>query len=328
MIDLVVKPLTAPFQKTIRGQLFPLVLGCQTVGADLESAAAWVRANRNQLDDQLKIHTAIVWRAFPLKTAEDFDAMVAAFGYEGFAYKDSLSNAVRVNFTERVFSANEAPCTFNIELHHEMAQTPIYPSKLFFFCQHPADTGGATALCRSDELHDILLRELPEFMSDCETKGLRYTNIMPADNDPTSGLGRSWQSTFGVDSHEGAETRMRQLHYDWEWRTDGALRTSTPVLPAVRALDANRKSFFNQLIAAFKGWKDARNDPTKSITFGDGSPMNAAAVYRAAELADTCTVDVAWQAGDLCLLDNYAAMHGRRPFTGQRKVLASLVRES
>ena len=37
------------------------------------------------------------------------------------------------------------------------------------------------------------------------------------------------------------------------------------------------------------------------------------------------TFDVPWQAGDLALVDNYVAMHGRRSFTGTRKVMASLV---
>ena len=35
--------------------------------------------------------------------------------------------------------------------------------------------------------------------------------------------------------------------------------------------------------------------------------------------------DMPWQRGDVVLVDNYVTMHGRRTFTGTRKVLASLV---
>ena len=35
--------------------------------------------------------------------------------------------------------------------------------------------------------------------------------------------------------------------------------------------------------------------------------------------------DLPWEAGDVVLVDNFVAMHGRRAFTGTRKVLASLV---
>ena len=118
---------------------------------------------------------------------------------------------------------------------------------------------------------------------------------------------------------------MASLGYVWEWLTDGDLRATTPVLPAVKDLGNGRYSFFNQLIAAFSGWKDARNDPTKAITFGDGSPLNPSDVETASSLADELTFDVPWQAGDLALVDNYVAMHGRRSFTGTRKVMASLV---
>ena len=45
----------------------------------------------------------------------------------------------------------------------------------------------------------------------------------------------------------------------------------------------------------------------------------------AIELADELSFNLAWQAGDVALIDNYLVMHGRRPFKGERRVLASLV---
>ncbi|MCL4129784.1 UNVERIFIED_CONTAM: hypothetical protein GTU68_052000 [Idotea baltica] len=260
-----------------------------------------------------------------MQTAEDFDRFIRAFNYPNFKYEDSLSNAVRVVKTDRVFTANEAPPEVTIFFHHEMAQTPIYPGKLFFFCEHAADTGGATPLCRSDVLFSMMEVQLPEFSKNCEEKGLKYTNVMPAANDPNSGMGRSWQSTLRSETKEEAEGRLKELGYSWEWLADGCLKATTPVLPAVRDLGNGRKAFFNQLIAAFKGWKDERNDPSKSITFGDGSPLDIEAVHKVAELAEEIAFDVPWQAGDVALVDNYAVMHARRTFTGTRKVMASLV---
>ena len=168
-------------------------------------------------------------------------------------------------------------------------------------------------------------QEIPEFAKACEEKGLLYTNIMPAENDPNSGMGRSWQSTFRAETKEEAESRMLELGYSWEWLEDGCLKATTPVLPAVRVLPDGRKTFYNQLIAAFKGWKDSRNDPSKAITLGDGTALDKDAVLKAADLAEEITFDVPWQNGDVALVDNYLVMHGRRTFSGTRKVLASLV---
>ena len=96
---------------------------------------------------------------------------MTAFDLPNFAYDESLSNAVRVNRTPRVFTANEAPPSVTIFLHHEMAQTPVYPSRLFFFCEQAAETGGATPICRSDVLWERLAERLPALRRDWRPRG-------------------------------------------------------------------------------------------------------------------------------------------------------------
>ncbi|HEX5470462.1 MAG TPA: TauD/TfdA family dioxygenase [Lacipirellulaceae bacterium] len=318
------KQAQVPGQQTEHEYAFPLVLLCGTPNATLADAAEWIRGRRDELLKKATQHGAILFRGLPLNSPEDCDSFVAAFGLKNFPYIESLSNAVRVNYTERIFSANEAPADVNIYFHHEMAQTPIYPAKLFFFCQKAAEEGGETPLCRSDALFEELANRCPEFARNCEQKGLRYSNVMPSDNDPKSGMGRSWKSTLRAETREQAESRLREIGYDWEWLPDDCLRATTPILPAVRALGDGRKSFFNQLIAAFQGWKDERNDPSKAIRFGDGSPLDREAVNVATELAYEMAFDLPWQQGDAVIVDNFVTMHGRRTFRGTRKVLASL----
>ena len=232
---------------------------------------------------------------------------------------------MRRNRTELVFTANEAPPTVSIFLHHEMAQTPIYPSKLFFFCEQAAATGGATPICRSDILLEQLRQQVPEFIAQCEAKGVRYSQTMPGQEDMESGQGRSWRSTLSAETQQEAEVMLRSLGYSWDWQIDGSLTVTTPVLPAVRELSSGKTVFFNQLIAAFRGWKDARNSGDKSICFGDGTAIDADHMAVAISLADKLTFDIPWQTGDVALVDNFLTMHGRRPFEGTRMVLASLV---
>jgi alpha-ketoglutarate-dependent taurine dioxygenase len=314
-----------PGQQTHRGEPFPLALVCESPTVTLGDTTAWLSVHSSELVAKAARHGAVLFRGFPLSTAGDFDAFVAAFGLTNFPYYESLSNAVRVNRTPRVFTANEAPPTVTIFLHHEMAQTPIYPSKLFFFCEQPAAEGGATPICRSDVLWERLKERCPAFARDCEAKGLRYSHVMPGENDAASGMGRSWQSTLRAATHADAEAQLRDHGYSWEWLPDGCLRVTTPVLPAVRKLPDGRTTFFNQLIAAARGWKDTRNDPSKAITFGDGSQLDRDAVLVAAALGDELSFDIPWQRGDVALVDNFVAMHGRRTFSGTRKVLASLI---
>lgn len=291
-------------------------------GGDL---AVFLKANKPAVDAALEDAGALLFRGFDVPDPLAFDAAIEAYGEPGFTYEASLSNAVRTNVTPRVFTANEAPPSTEIFLHHEMAQTPIYPSKLFFFCEIAEMTGGATPLCRSDWVMDRLSTETPHFVARLEAEGVRYTNVMPGTDDAGSGQGRSWRSTLSVETKDAAEKRLRNLGYTWEWREDGSVRVTTAALPAVREVSEGRKTFFNQLIAAFRGWSDSRNSADKSITFGGGEPITAQDMAPAIKAADELTADCAWQPGDVALIDNFTVMHGRRPFEGKRRVLASLV---
>ncbi|WP_298469385.1 TauD/TfdA family dioxygenase [uncultured Erythrobacter sp.] len=291
-------------------------------GGDL---AAFLKANKSAVDAALDDAGALLFRGFDVPNAHAFDAAVEGYGEPGFTYEDSLSNAVRTNVTPRVFTANEAPPSTEIFLHHEMAQTPLYPSKLFFYCEIAAEKGGATPLCRSDWVLERLAKDAPDFVARVEAEGVRYTNVMPGSDDAGSGQGRSWRSTLSVVDKGAAEARLKGLGYSWEWQDDESLRATTPALPAIRNLGDGRKAFFNQLIAAFRGWADSRNDPNRAITFGNGTPILAEDMAPAIAIADELTADLAWQAGDVALVDNFLVMHGRRPFEGRRRVLASLV---
>ncbi len=289
------------------------------------SLAQFLSAQKPAVDAALSEAGALLLRGFDVPDALAFDAAVAAYGEDGFTYEESLSNAVRFNVTSRVFTANEAPASTEIHLHHEMAQTPFYPSKLFFYCEVAPEEGGATPVCRSDWLLEKMAHQSPELVARFSEHGVRYTNVMPGADDAGSGQGRSWRSTLGVTDRVGAQKRLADLGYEWEWRGDDSLRATTPVLPAIRTLADGRKTFFNQLIAAFRGWSDKRNQADKSVTFGDGSPITQADMAPAIAAAEELTRDLEWQAGDVALLDNFLVMHGRRPFAGKRRVLASLI---
>lgn len=315
---------SVPGQRTDGDSTFPLVFACDDDSITRDQFISWIGTNREELLALSTQHGAVAFRGFPTLEVEDFDAFVQALQIENFPYAKSLSNAVRINRTPRVFSANEAPPDVKIFFHHEMAQTPLYPKYIMFYCEIAPEAGGATPLCRSDVLFAKLAERCPEFAAKCEQVGLSYTNVMPGVDDPNSGMGRSWHSTLGVETKEAAEARLSGLGYSFEWLADDCLRATTPQLPAVMEVAPGQKTFFNQLIAAYCGWKDERNDPSDAIRHGDGSKLDADAVNVAVELAEELAYDHQWQAGDMVLLDNTVAMHARRPFQGTRKVLASL----
>ena len=276
------------------------------------------------VESLLEDHGFVLFRGYDIVDHECFHQVVDSFGYPNFRYADSFSNAVRTNRTERVFTANEAPASVEIFLHHEMAQTLTFPSRLFFYCEQPATTGGATPICRSDLALKTLEASSPGFVARLSEQGVRYRNTMPAAADQGSGQGRSWRDTLSVDTRAEAEAKLASLGYRYAWLADEALSVQTPALPAVVTSPDGVEVFFNQIVAAGAGWENRADDAEARLCYGDGSPLETVFIDAAIAACYQHTVDLVWQTGDIALLDNYKVMHGRRPFTGTRSVLASL----
>ncbi len=304
---------------SLGNERFPLLHDNPQGFTTIEQCEVFLAGTRDNLLESAANCGAILFRNYPVTDAVTFDRFATALDLTPFTYRESLSNAVRINLTDRVFTANEAPPDVEIFLHHEMAQTPRSPRWLFFYCHSSAANGGATPLVRSDWLFDTLNREAPDWAADLESRGVKYRTRMPGEDDAASGQGRSWKSTLGVSNRSEAEQRLSDLGYSFEWNNDDSLSTISPVLPAVRLLPDGRRSLFNQLIAAFCGWRGASENPSAAITFGDGSKIPRELLEYLTSAAYAATFDLAWQDGDVALVDNALVMHGRRPFSGNRQ---------
>jgi len=303
--------------------MFPVTFDIPSIPVSTEE---WVRQNRLAINKGLKETGAVLLRGLTMKNPGDFNRFVTAFGLPMFSYKESLSNAVRINYSERVFTANEAPPEVEIYLHHEMAQTPVSPSVLFFCCISAAEKGGATPVCRSDQLFKALRLSHPKWTKQLVTKGLRYVTRMPAVSDESSGQGRSWYSTLDVSDKNEAEKKLGSMEYAFTWQSNNDLETLSPVLPAIVDLTNGEQSFYHQLIAAYRGWPGVRENPASGVMFGDEAEIPVALLGSLSDMAEDYTTDLQWADGDIAMVNNRMIMHGRRPYSGNRKrqVLVSM----
>ena len=290
------------------------------------STKNWVNENKGFIESQLEEYGAVLFSGLPIESAEDFDLFVSSFNYNTFTYEGSLSNAVRINRTNKVFTANEAPKEIEIFLHHEMAQTPIYPKNIFFFCKSASLNGGQTPLCRSDDLYAAILKEDAGLLTKFQENGVIYNSVMSNGDELVSGQGRSWQKTLGVISKDEAEIRLNDLGYSWNWIEGDNLSVTTKTFEAIKELKDGSKSFFNQVLAASLGWKKNSEDDLLPVKFGNGDEIPEASIQMISELAKSLTLLRHWKDNDILLIDNYRVMHGRKPFSGEkaREVLVSL----
>ena len=150
--------------------------------------------------------------------------------------------------------------------------------------------------------------------------------MIPGDDDPSSPVGRGWKSTFQAQDVETAEKHAKNLGVSLEWLENGDVKTKSPVLPAFKTISKNgRKVWFNSIVAAYTGCIDSRNNPAKSVTFGNGNYLPEKDILTAAEIMNKNYVAIPWEEGDVMWIDNNQVLHSRRPnFTPPRKIFAYL----
>lgn len=298
------------------------------------AATAWATANRAALSGLVRRHGALFVRGLLPADAHAFGSLVTdGLALENFPYVGG--NAVRTAVVgDVVFTANESPPERVIPFHHELAQTPVSPSWILFFCVHPATvSGGETPLALSTRVYSQLAEAYPAFVQQLAERGVSYRRVMSEYDRSASAIGRGWRATLNVEYPEEAEEALAAKGYTWEWLGNGQpghgrlLREVSPPLPATRPVgDDGAVAFFNQIYAAYTGWTDEYNTPADCVRDGAGGSLDGEAMAAVGRVLEDCAARIAWTPGDVMYIDNRRAYHARGTFKGSRRVLASLAK--
>ncbi|SMF41815.1 Taurine dioxygenase, alpha-ketoglutarate-dependent [Tistlia consotensis] len=313
----------------------PLVPAVEVEDRSAEAAAAWAADHAAELEALADRAGVLLIRGFRIDGPAAFRAVCAAIRPDLRTYAGG--DSPRSGVADRVYTSTEYPQELEVLLHNELSYAGWSPDRLFFGCLLPAATGGETQIADGRAVYRALPAGLRERF---ETRGIAYLqHLWDAEGPP--GIGKSWQETFETGERAEAERYLAGAGMDWDW-TDFGLRTRAR-RPAVRRHAVagescwhNQADQWHRALASVKVSIGAREDPRfdpatageaslgNHVTYGDGGEIDPADLETVRAVSRACEVTFPWQAGDVMLLDNVLAMHGRKPFTGPRRVLVAM----
>lgn len=296
----------------------PLLIEAQAPGLSL---ADWIREQGQSLHDDLNLAGGLLLRGFEVDSAERFRSAAAAFAPQLLDYKERSSPRSQVS--GEVYTSTEHPVDQPIFLHNEQSYTADWPLYIMFHCQVAPLEGGATPVAANR----LVLRHLPdELLERFERLGILYVRNYRA------GLGLSWREAFQTDSRAEVEAFCAEHRIAHAWIGDEHLRTWQRRAAFQRHPYTGERLWFNHgmffhATSLEPGLRDAllrsvaEEDLPYQTYYGDGSPIEAQTLATIRSAIDRETRRFDWRVGDVLILDNMLAQHGREPFRGPRRIL-------
>jgi len=283
----------------------------------------WTKNNREFIENQLLNYGAILFRGFDVSLVSEFERLAEAicpslFGEYGDLPREGVSG--------KVYGSTPYPSDQAILFHNESSHLHCWPQKIWFYCVQPSELGGETPIVDCRKAFQLLDQKL---RARFEQKQLMYVRNY------TNGLDVSWQDFFHTTDKREVEEYCRKASISFEWKPDGGLRTYQVRPAIIKHPQTGELIFFNQiqlhhasclksevresLLSTF-----GEDNLPRHVYYGDRSPIEDSVIEEITAVYQKTKVSFPWQKGDVLMLDNMLAAHGRNPYVGDRKIVVAM----
>lgn len=287
--------------------------------------AAFIAAHRAAVEECLLEHGALLFRGFDVASVAHFERAGDELSPRKLDYM--YRSTPRSTVGKGVFSTTEYPPDQEIVLHCENAYQRKWPLKVAFCCLVAPAEGGQTPVADMRRVNAAIGADL---MDRFESRHVRYVrHYRPHIDIP-------WEVVFQTSDRAEVAAYCEAHGIEHEWLDANTLRTAQANQGMARHPVTDERVFFNQAhlfhvsalgaeVATSLVNLFGRDRLPRNAYFGDGGEIALDDLDRVRRAFAGAAVDFAWQPGDVLLLDNMQVAHGRRPFRGPRRVLASLL---
>jgi len=289
---------------------------------DSRSLVDWIREHAQPLQDILHTVGGVLFRGFPVEGVDAFHELCVSCINGLLPYHER--STPRSEIGNRIYTSTAYPSDQTIVLHNEFSYAQAWPMRICFYALTPAAEGGETPIADARDVYTAI----PVSVRDTfEQKGVMYVRRYG------SGVDLSWQETFSTSDPAQVEAYCRQNDIDFQW--DDARLTTRQVRQAVaRHPVTGQTVWFNQAhlfhpsnlpADVYEAMHRVLNGQfPRDALYGDGTPIEAAALQAVHRAFERATVVFPWEKNDVLLLDNMIVCHGRNPYKGDRTILVAM----
>lgn len=149
---------------------------------------------------------------------------------------------------------------------------------------------------------------------------------------------KNWIDVFETEDKDEVEHKCRLSNFSFKWNKNDWIQISQHRPATIRHPQTNEEVWFNQAhlfdfnpkllggwrYMATKAFYCRKYTKLHDVSFGDLSTIPREDLYQIMDILDANTIKFPWQKGDVLVLDNILAMHGRATFTGKPCVMAAM----
>ncbi|MEU9575608.1 TauD/TfdA family dioxygenase [Streptomyces massasporeus] len=303
------------------GQPLPLLVEAESADRD---AIRLIKSDRERLRASLRTHGALLLRGFDIGGIDGFDQVVRELSGDPLTYSERSSP--RSTIKGNVYTSTDYPPEEEIFVHNENSYQASWPRTLYFYCDQPPETRGATPLT---DIRKVYASIDPEVREEFARRGWMVVRNFH------DHFGVAWRELFNTDERAEVEAYCRSKDIEFEWLGGDGLRTRARRDAIHTHPETGETVWFNHIVffhhttlpaevrEGLLGLFGEEDLPTNTY-YGDGGriPDEVTDHLRACYRAQTVRFD--YQRDDVLVVDNMLAAHGREPFTGARRIAVAM----
>lgn len=331
------KTLQAMKIRSINDQNLPIVIEPTDPKMSLSELLRSLREQRPLYKDLLLKSGGLLFRNFPVLSEQHFSEVIKGLGlgeYLDYIGGDSPRNKI----TEGIYTSTEAPPSIKIPLHNELSFVKNYPKHIYFYCHVAPKEKGETILGDARKIYQEID---PNVKARFIEKGLKYVSCYYYKSKWMSRLNRShktWIDVFETENKKEVERKCYEGEFNFKWNQNDWIQISQTRPATLTHPETDEKVWFNQMhlydfnprllgwayYCAVKLFYIRKHMRLHEVYYADGSIIPREHIYHIHDVLDANTIYFPWQKGDVLVLDNILAMHGRATFKGKRKIFAAM----